>query len=60
MSDRQTRRLRDAARCILALHAEFPELFLNVVPIREEDLLQLEEIAWGDEAADGDEIELPR
>jgi hypothetical protein len=37
--------LRDAARNLLRLHRQCPDLFEHVLPISEDDLVTLEEIA---------------
>jgi hypothetical protein len=41
--------LRDAARNLLRLHRQCPDLFEHVLPISEEDLATLEEIAEEEE-----------
>jgi hypothetical protein len=38
-------RLRDAARELVRLHKQFPELFVRVLPINDEDMQTLRELA---------------
>jgi glycosyltransferase A (GT-A) superfamily protein (DUF2064 family) len=55
MSERpdRVRALRNAARKLLSIRHDCPELFEHVLPINDEDLLTLEEIA--DERFDDDD-----